>query len=318
MEHPAFDGRAYAIAAGSRRLLEDAGVWDRLAEPACPILDIRVSDGRLGRPASPLFLHFDHRERRRGGIRPHGRGAQPADGAERAHARAAGAARVRAGHRRGGAARRRAPPCASPEARASTAASWWRRRAATRRCAGRPASRSPICRTTRPASSARSATSIRTTTPRSSISCRPARSRNCRCAPAPTRWKAARPTSPPSSGPSAPPIARRMLALDDARFADAIARRLGGHLGAVRVVGPPLELSARRAARASLLRHASRAGGRCGAHHPSDRRPGAQPRLPRCDGAGRPADRGVARAARTRAHPTCCGATSGGGGRTIC
>jgi 2-octaprenyl-6-methoxyphenol hydroxylase len=62
MEHPAFDGRAYAIAAGSRRLLEDAGVWDRLPEPACPILDIRVSDGRIGRRASPLFLHFDHRE----------------------------------------------------------------------------------------------------------------------------------------------------------------------------------------------------------------------------------------------------------------
>jgi 2-octaprenyl-6-methoxyphenol hydroxylase len=62
MEHPAFDGRAYAVAAGSRRLLEAAGAWDRLPEPACPILDIRVSDGRLGRPASPLFLHFDHRE----------------------------------------------------------------------------------------------------------------------------------------------------------------------------------------------------------------------------------------------------------------
>ena len=61
MEHPSFDGRAYAIAAGSRHLLEDAGVWDRLAEPACPILDIHVSDGRLGRRASSLFLHFDHR-----------------------------------------------------------------------------------------------------------------------------------------------------------------------------------------------------------------------------------------------------------------
>lgn len=61
MEHPAFDGRAYAIAAGSRRLLEDAGVWPRLPDPS-PILDIRVSDGRVGRPASPLFLHFDHRE----------------------------------------------------------------------------------------------------------------------------------------------------------------------------------------------------------------------------------------------------------------
>ncbi len=62
MEHPAFDGRAYAVAAGSRRLLELAGLWDRLPMPTCPILDIRVSDGRLGRPASPLHLHFDSRE----------------------------------------------------------------------------------------------------------------------------------------------------------------------------------------------------------------------------------------------------------------
>lgn len=62
MEHPAFDGRAYAIAAGSRRLLEEAGVWDRLPEPVCPILDIRVSDGRLARRASPLHLHFAHQD----------------------------------------------------------------------------------------------------------------------------------------------------------------------------------------------------------------------------------------------------------------
>ena len=62
MEHPAFDGRAYAIAAGSRRLLAAAGVWDALPQAPSPILDIRVSDGRVGRPASALFLHFDHRE----------------------------------------------------------------------------------------------------------------------------------------------------------------------------------------------------------------------------------------------------------------
>jgi 2-octaprenyl-6-methoxyphenol hydroxylase len=62
MERPDFDGRAYAIAAGSRRLLELAGLWDRLPQPPCPILDIRVSDGRLGRPASPHYLHFNHRE----------------------------------------------------------------------------------------------------------------------------------------------------------------------------------------------------------------------------------------------------------------
>jgi 2-octaprenyl-6-methoxyphenol hydroxylase len=58
MEHPDFDGRAYAIAAGSRRLLEEAGLWDRLPYAPGPIRDIRVSDGRVGRPASPLRLHF--------------------------------------------------------------------------------------------------------------------------------------------------------------------------------------------------------------------------------------------------------------------
>ncbi len=62
MEHPAFDGRAYAIAAGSRTLLEHAGLWDVLPVPPHPIRDIRVSDGRVGRPASRLHLHFDHRE----------------------------------------------------------------------------------------------------------------------------------------------------------------------------------------------------------------------------------------------------------------
>ena len=60
MEHPDFDGRAYAIAAGSRRLLDAAGLWHALPQPSGPIRDIRVSDGRIGRAASPLHLHFDH------------------------------------------------------------------------------------------------------------------------------------------------------------------------------------------------------------------------------------------------------------------
>ena len=60
MEHPDFDGRAYAVAAGSRRLLEAAGVWDALPQAPGPILDIRVSDGKVGRPPSRLHLHFDH------------------------------------------------------------------------------------------------------------------------------------------------------------------------------------------------------------------------------------------------------------------
>ena len=62
MEHPDFDGRAYAIAAGNQRFLAEAGLWDGLPFTPCPIEQIRVSDGRPGRPPSPLFLHFDHAE----------------------------------------------------------------------------------------------------------------------------------------------------------------------------------------------------------------------------------------------------------------
>ena len=62
MEHPDFDGRAYAIAASGQKLMADSGLWDGLPEKPCPIHDIRVTDGKVGRPASSLFLHFDHRE----------------------------------------------------------------------------------------------------------------------------------------------------------------------------------------------------------------------------------------------------------------
>ncbi len=59
MEHPDFDGRCYAVAAGSRRILEQAGLWEELPYRPGPIRNIRVSDGKLGRRASRLFLHFD-------------------------------------------------------------------------------------------------------------------------------------------------------------------------------------------------------------------------------------------------------------------
>lgn len=62
MELPAFDGRAYAVALTSQRLLAAAGIWARLPEEPCPILGIRVADGRPGERASPLSLHFDHAE----------------------------------------------------------------------------------------------------------------------------------------------------------------------------------------------------------------------------------------------------------------
>lgn len=58
MEHPDFDGRAYAIAAGPKKLLEEAGIWQALPLQSCPIEDILVTDGRPGEPASSLFLEF--------------------------------------------------------------------------------------------------------------------------------------------------------------------------------------------------------------------------------------------------------------------
>ena len=58
-----FDGRAYALALASVRLLRHLGLWAALAEHAQPMLEIKVSDGRAGEgPLSPFHLHFDHAE----------------------------------------------------------------------------------------------------------------------------------------------------------------------------------------------------------------------------------------------------------------
>jgi 2-octaprenyl-6-methoxyphenol hydroxylase len=57
-----FDGRSSAIARGSQQALASLGLWQAMAEGAEAILDIRVSDGRIGAGTSALFLHYDHRE----------------------------------------------------------------------------------------------------------------------------------------------------------------------------------------------------------------------------------------------------------------
>lgn len=57
-----FDGRAYALAIASVRLLAAIGVWAAVKDKAQPILEIRASDGRAGEGAAPFFLHFDHAE----------------------------------------------------------------------------------------------------------------------------------------------------------------------------------------------------------------------------------------------------------------
>ena len=58
----AFDGRSYAVALTSCRLLQGIGLWPALQDNAQPILDIKVSDGRAGEGPSPFFMHFDHRD----------------------------------------------------------------------------------------------------------------------------------------------------------------------------------------------------------------------------------------------------------------
>jgi len=52
----AFDGRAYALAHASVRMLRALGVWQQVAARSQPILGVRACDGRLGDPPSPLAL----------------------------------------------------------------------------------------------------------------------------------------------------------------------------------------------------------------------------------------------------------------------
>lgn len=57
-----FDGRAYALAHGSSRLLSGVKVWDDIRPSAQPMLEIKVTDGRLGEGPAPWMMHFDHAE----------------------------------------------------------------------------------------------------------------------------------------------------------------------------------------------------------------------------------------------------------------
>jgi len=52
------DERASAIVASVRRLFDTLGVWSRVADEAQPILDMVVTDSRLGDAVRPTFLTF--------------------------------------------------------------------------------------------------------------------------------------------------------------------------------------------------------------------------------------------------------------------
>ena len=59
---PNFDGRSYAMAHSSVKMLITLGVWPDIKKTAQPILDIKISDGAIGDYPSPFMLHFDHHD----------------------------------------------------------------------------------------------------------------------------------------------------------------------------------------------------------------------------------------------------------------
>ncbi len=58
----AFDGRAYALALASVRLLRTIGVWGRVAAQAQPMTAVRATEGAAGQGALPFGLTFDSAE----------------------------------------------------------------------------------------------------------------------------------------------------------------------------------------------------------------------------------------------------------------
>lgn len=57
-----FDGRAYALAIASKRLLTMIGIWQKVDDLAQPIHRIKASDGLAGQGPAPFFLTFDAAE----------------------------------------------------------------------------------------------------------------------------------------------------------------------------------------------------------------------------------------------------------------
>jgi 2-octaprenyl-6-methoxyphenol hydroxylase len=58
LNNAARDMRASAIAAAARHLFEAIGVWQQAAQEAQPILDMIVTDSKLGDAVRPVFLNF--------------------------------------------------------------------------------------------------------------------------------------------------------------------------------------------------------------------------------------------------------------------
>jgi 2-octaprenyl-6-methoxyphenol hydroxylase len=238
MENPAFDGRAYAIAAGSRTLLEDAGLWDVLDVPPNPIRDIRVSDGHIGRPPSRLHLHFDHREAG-GDPRPFGWMVEARSLRKALNARFPDQDQLHLFAPATAVTERQDDGCVvriqdGPEIRCQLVVAAEGRNSPLRQQAGIPVTRIPYHQT--------------------AIVCAVAHEHPHHDLALehflPAGPFAALPMGPssdaePGGAPNVSAIvwtertadAARFMALDDTRFAREAGRRFGGHLGAIRVVG---------------------------------------------------------------------------------
>lgn len=59
---PGFDGRAYALALASQRLLVGLGLWAELAPKSQPILHVKATQARSGEAPGLMGLHFDAAE----------------------------------------------------------------------------------------------------------------------------------------------------------------------------------------------------------------------------------------------------------------
>ena len=232
MEHPDFDGRAYAVAGGSRRILERAGVWAKLPLPTCPIAGIRVSDGRIGRPASPLFLQFDSDPATAGGAFGWMVEARSLRMALNAHLHALPDLTVRAPAearvtRTAAGARVEAADGGSIACRLVVAAEG--RESPLRRGAGIAVTRWPyaqagiVCAITHERPHRNQA--VEHFLPAGPFAQLPMVGTEGAPNVSAVVWTERRETAP------------RLMALDEAGFAREIARRLGGHLGAIRPIG---------------------------------------------------------------------------------
>ena len=266
---PGLRHRRRVPAAAGRSL----GLWgNALPFAPCPILDIDVTDGKPGRPPSPLQPDLDHRAV---GDTPFGWIVEARSLRVAINRRLHESRKILLG------APAQAVVTRGPEQvnitvrqRKNSPRGWsWRRMAATASCARKPVSRSPASNTASPPWSAPSRMKSRI-----------------------TAWALGHflPNGPfaqlPMSGTAEHPnlsaivftdkheIVKRLALLDDARFLLEIKMRLGSHLGAVELVGRrwTYPLSAMYAAR--YRRHALRADRRRRPRHPPDRRPGSKSR----------------------------------------